>query len=67
MWEEVLPNNVGGPGGQGCKTFPDSVSSLFRELPEGAADAEVEWQLYLHPSLAYLDRNNPVWRIMAEK
>jgi len=28
------------------KTFADSVSSLFREIPECTADAEVAWQQF---------------------
>jgi len=44
--QEILPNKVGGPGGQGCKeTFADSVLPLFREFRECTVDAEVEWRL----------------------
>jgi len=37
---EILPNKV--RDNDARKTFADSVSSLFRELPECTADAEVE-------------------------
>jgi len=38
-WEALPDKDVG-------NTFADSVSSLFRELPECTADAEVEWLLF---------------------
>ena len=36
-WEDLVEKDV-------RKTFPDSVLSLFRKIPECTANAEVEWQ-----------------------
>ena len=44
---EVVWNKVGSAGGQGYrKTFPDSVTPLFCELPQRTADVEEKRRLF---------------------